>query len=575
MRHRLERQRAPSVRIYDPEHMPPEEKRSRGADAVLDCGWGRLIFAHTFTDENRLADAVRDEVEEKRNIALYIHEPHVVLSRAPHDLFLDPSHTYRLWLATYRSSRYRPRGYQIRRLHLESDIDAVNRILAGRHMVPIDPDFLRANLGSRTFTYFVAEDRRSGTILGLITGVDHAAAFDDPENGSSLWCLAVDPRTPYPGVGRTLVALLADHYAARGRAYLDLSVMHDNSEAIALYEAMGFVRVPVFCIKRKNPINEQLFIGPRPEDKLNPYAEIIVNEARRRGISVEVIDAEAGYFRLSLGGRSIVCRESLSELTTAVAMSRCDDKRVTRRLLEAAGLRVPDQQSGAGDDSNKDFLERHGAVVVKPARGEQGQGVTANLRNPESLRQAIESARRFGEHVLLEQHVAGDDLRVIVIDGKVVAAAVRRPAMVVGNGHDDVRTLIGKQSRKRAAATGGESRIPVDAETERCLADQGFGYDDVPEAGHEIRVRENANLHTGGTIHDVTPSLSRTLREASERAARALDIPVVGLDLLVPDVSGSEYVVIEANERPGLANHEPQPTAERFIDLLFPQTVSV
>ena len=42
------------------------------------------------------------------------------------------------------------------------------------------------------------------------------------------------------------------------------------------------------------------------------------------------------------------------------------------------------------------------------------------------------------------------------------------------------------------------------------------------------------------------------------------------MDLLVPDPAAPEHVFIEANERPGLANHEPQPTAERFVDLLFP-----
>ncbi|MDY6993242.1 MAG: N-acetylglutaminylglutamine synthetase, partial [Pseudomonadota bacterium] len=85
-------------------------------------------------------------------------------------------------------------------------------------------------------------------------------------------------------------------------------------------------------------------------------------------------------------------------------------------------------------------------------------------------------------------------------------------------------------------------------------------------------VRKTANLHTGGTIHDVSPQLHPTLKNAAMRAARAIDIPVVGFDFLVPEVDQEQYVIIEANERPGLANHEPQPTAECFIDLLFPQT---
>jgi D-alanine-D-alanine ligase-like ATP-grasp enzyme len=97
----------------------------------------------------------------------------------------------------------------------------------------------------------------------------------------------------------------------------------------------------------------------------------------------------------------------------------------------------------------------------------------------------------------------------------------------------------------------------------------------VLEAGTPLVVRRTGNLHTGGTIHDVTAQLHDDLRHVSEEAAEVLGIPVLGLDLLVPDVSGEEYVILEANERPGLANHEPQPTAERFIDLLFPQTAGI
>jgi D-alanine-D-alanine ligase-like ATP-grasp enzyme len=87
-----------------------------------------------------------------------------------------------------------------------------------------------------------------------------------------------------------------------------------------------------------------------------------------------------------------------------------------------------------------------------------------------------------------------------------------------------------------------------------------------------LQVRRTANLHTGGTIHDVTAELHPDLAEAAVKASRAIDIPVTGLDMLVPAVGQPEYVLIEANERPGLANHEPQPTAARFIDLLFPET---
>jgi GNAT-family acetyltransferase (TIGR03103 family) len=390
-----------------------------------------------------------------------------------------------------------------------------------------------------------------------------------------MWCLAVDPQAAQPGIGRALVAWIADHYAARGRAFMDLSVMHDNQAVIRLYEKMGFERVPVFSLKRKNAINEPLFVGPDNYDTLNPYARIIVDVARRRGVGVELVDAEEGYFALTLGGRSIICRESLSELTSAVAMSRCDDKRITRKVLAGAGLRVPAQRIAGDADENAAFLAKHGRIVVKPARGEQGIGVAVGVSNEQEMQQAIAVASRSCERVLLESFAEGEDLRIVVIDYQVVAAALRRPAEITGDGRLDIRTLIEKQSRRRAAATGGESRIPMDDETVRCLEKRGFTPADVLPAGRTLRVRETANLHTGGTLHDVTDQLSPTLRDVAERAARALGIPVVGLDLMVPDPAGDEHVFIEANERPGLANHEPQPTAERFLDFLFPQTVQV
>jgi GNAT-family acetyltransferase (TIGR03103 family) len=436
----------------------------------------------------------------------------------------------------------------------------------------VPPHFFHDQRNSRTLTYFVAVDSATNNVIGSVTGVDHARAFEDPENGSSLWCLAVDPQASFPGIGENLVRTLAEHFQARGRSFMDLSVMHDNVNAIALYEKLGFQRVPVFALKTKNSINEKLYVGPPPDETLNPYAMIIINEARRRGIGVEVVDAAGGYFTLSFGGRSVVCRESLSELTTAIAMSRCDDKAVTRRLMLKAGLKVPAQAVAGTPEENAAFLAEHGSIVVKPARGEQGKGITVDVTTEEEVARAVAEARNHAETVLLEQFFQGDDLRIIVIDYRVVAAAIRRPAEVTGTGEHTVAALIEAQSRRRSAATGGESKIPMDAETERCVAANGFSMDDILPEGQVLPVRKTANLHTGGTIHDVTDRLHRTLVDAAIAGAKALDIPVVGFDLLVPSVSEPEYVIIEANERPGLANHEPQPTAERFVDLLFPNT---
>jgi GNAT-family acetyltransferase (TIGR03103 family) len=572
VQHRLKRTQSPSLRNWGSESV--EAASISGRNVTVDCGWGRLIFGQTFDDSERLARTIRKERHGRRDIAMYLRDPHVVIAQAPQEVFLDPSHTYRLWLDRYRPARRRPKGFIIRMLNSLPDAEAVHDLHKRQRMMPPEAQFVWSARKSRVLTYLVAEDKRSGRVIGSVLGIDHTEAFSDPENGSSLWALVVDSQAQHPGVGEALVRHLAEYFQARGRAFLDLSVMHNNAPAIRLYEKLGFVRVPVFALKHKNPFNEPLYIAPAPNERLNPYAAIIVIEARRRGIAVEVLDEEANYFSLSFGGRSIVCRESLSELTTAIAMSRCDDKAVTHRLLARAGLEVPAQLETGDAEEALGFLENHGRIVVKPARGEQGAGISVDIRDEQSLVEAMAHARAVCERVLLEQFCEGQDLRIIVINYKVVAAAVRKPPVIVGDGRHSVRELIEKQSRRRGAATGGESHIPLDAETVRCVRGAGFELEDVLPYSQALTVRKTANLHTGGTIHDVTGRLGFRLRQAAISAARALDIPVVGFDFLVPSVRGDEYVIIEANERPGLANHEPQPTAERFIDLLFPQTVT-
>jgi len=572
-RHRIERIGSTSIRGWRSDK-PQYQGEQLKTNASIDCGWGKLIFAHTFEDNAELVAAINAEQSGARNLALYLRDPHVVLAMAPQELFLDPSHTYRLWMADYLAGRVQPAGFLIRRLQHRSDAEHINRLLMSRGMVSPDPEFIWAQRKNRVIEFFVAEDPVSGRLIGTVMGIDHAEAFDDPEDGSSMWCLAVDPNADQPGVGRSLVAYAADCFAARGRAFMDLSVMHDNAAVIRLYEEMGFVRVPVFCVKRRNAINHDLYTGEPLRADLNPYAQIIVEEALRRGIAVEVVDAEHGYFTLQYGGRRIICRESLSELTSAIAMSRCDDKTVTHNVLREVGIRVPKQLVAGERETNEAFLRSCSAVVVKPAQGEQGRGVRVNITAPDELVMAVDAAAKICPTVVLEEYVEGQDLRVVVIGFNIVAAALRRPAQVTGTGRHTIAELIEKQSRRRAAATGGESTIPVDDETVRCLAAQDLGLDDVLPEGTCVPVRKSANLHTGGTLHDVTDVLSSTLRDVAQRIAKTLNIPVVGLDFIVATPESSGYVLIEANERPGLANHEPQPTAEKFIDLLFPQTVS-
>jgi len=540
---------------------------------MLQCGWGRLMFGDTFPDPETLADAILAENPDQRDIALYLVDPHLVLNCAPQQIFLDPSNTYRLQMEKYQESE-RPRvGFEIRELQHKEELDEINRIYTTLKMVPLNKEYVWENRHHEAFTYFVAIQNDTGEVLGASMGADHQACGEHMPNSCSLWAVGVDPQAELPGLGSALCRHIIEFYRDRGRKFMDVSVIHDNVNARRLYEKMGFERIYIFAAKRRNRINERLFVGAPAPEGYNPYAAIIINEALRRGIAVDPLSPERGYFRLSLGGRSVTCWESLSTMTSAIALKRAEDKQFTHEILAGAGLSVPEQIDASDERRAVQFLNKHKSVVVKPLQGEQGQGISVDIRSEAGLKKAVKKARVHGDTVLIEQFVEGDDLRVIVINQEVVAAAVRRPPMIIGTGEHRISELIEKLSRRRSAATGGESGIPLDEETERCVKMAGYKMDDVLEKEAAIAVRKTANLHTGGTIHDVTEKLHPQLAEASIRAAIALEMPVVGLDLMVKSPDKDQYVIIEANERPGLANHEPQPTAEKFIDFLFPQSI--
>ncbi|MBU2531248.1 MAG: N-acetylglutaminylglutamine synthetase, partial [Alphaproteobacteria bacterium] len=142
-------------------------------NASIECGWGRLVFAHTFDTPAELAETLRAEGSDRRDIAFYVRDPHVLLATAPQELFLDPSHTYRLELATYRPSKRRTKSFFVRRLSTRHDAEAVNIIYAARGMVTVPEDFFWSRRDNRALTVLVAEDTETGEILGTVMGVDH------------------------------------------------------------------------------------------------------------------------------------------------------------------------------------------------------------------------------------------------------------------------------------------------------------------------------------------------------------------------------------------------------------------
>ncbi len=225
---------------------PPELVDAMANDVVLELGWGRLIFGQTFADAEQLAEVLRGETHGRRDICIYARESHVLVSLAPAELFIDPSHTYRLRFTEDDEPAPPTSGFSVRPLTGAEEADTINRVYVRCGMVPAPVDVIWDNQQHNdAVIYLVAVRDDDGSVVGTVTGVDHQLLFSDPEDGSSLWTLAVDPTSSLPGVGAALTRALADEFRARGRAYMDLSVAHDNTAAIALYEKLGFQRVPV------------------------------------------------------------------------------------------------------------------------------------------------------------------------------------------------------------------------------------------------------------------------------------------------------------------------------------------
>jgi regulator of extracellular matrix RemA (YlzA/DUF370 family) len=153
--HRLTRLRTPESAGFYQEHSHGANKLeadSRQHNVTLDCGWGRLLFAQTFDSNQAIVNAMRAEAPASRDILFYVSDPHVLLSLAPHEIFLDPSHTDRLELSTYRAGGRRTRGVTIRRAISEIDADGINGVYAACGMVQLRDDFFSAERVNRAVT---------------------------------------------------------------------------------------------------------------------------------------------------------------------------------------------------------------------------------------------------------------------------------------------------------------------------------------------------------------------------------------------------------------------------------------
>jgi cyanophycin synthetase len=318
------------------------------------------------------------------------------------------------------------------------------------------------------------------------------------------------------------------------------------------------------------------------EVRLGPSTLSIARAARQRGIPTRRLNT-GSLVQLGQGARARRVWTAETDRTGALAEAIAQDKELTRKLLRMVGVPVPQGRSVSdAEDAWEAAQEIGGPVVVKPQYGNQGRGVATNLTTREQVLKAYEAARAEGESVVVESFILGSDYRVLVIGGRVVAAALREPAQVVGDGVHTVRELVEQANRDPRRSDGHStalSYIRLDPIGLQVLAEQGHTPDSVPPAGARVLIRRNGNLSTGGTATDVTDRVHPETAERAVEAARAVGLDIAGIDLVALDIGRpmeeQGAAVVEVNAGPGLRMHlepsagQPRPVGEAVLASLF------
>ena len=315
---------------------------------------------------------------------------------------------------------------------------------------------------------------------------------------------------------------------------------------------------------------------------LGPSTRAIVEVAAARHIPYRRLNTDS-LVLFGHGRKQRRIQAAETDRTSAIAEAIAQDKEMTRGLLHAVGVPTPcGRPVKDAADAWAAALEIGVPVVVKPLDGNQGRGVATNLMTAEQVAKAYAAARQESESILVEKSIPGHDYRLLVVGDRVVAAARREPAQVLGDGAHTIAQLV---DQVNADPRRGEhhatvlSKIKLDAIALAALADQGFAPDSVPPVGTVVFIRRNANLSTGGTAIDVTERVHPAVAASAVDAAKIVGLDIAGVDVVAQDISHSLSeqggVIVEVNAAPGLRMHlQPsvgisRPVGEAIVDTLF------
>jgi cyanophycin synthetase len=316
--------------------------------------------------------------------------------------------------------------------------------------------------------------------------------------------------------------------------------------------------------------------------RLGPSTRSIVEAAQRRGIPVRRINGQ-NLVQLGYGARQRKIWTAETDQTSSIAEAIAKDKQLTRQMLQTVGVPTPDGRTVQNADDAWEAAQEIGLpVVVKPQDGNFGRGVATNLTTREQVAKAYELARPEGDGVIVESYAEGSDFRLLIVGDKLVAAARREPANVVGDGQHTIRHLVEVENQNPLRSDGHAtslSFLPLDGLSLEVLASQGFTPDSVPAAGQRVLIRRNANLSSGGTATDVTDFVHPEITARAIEAAKAVGLDICGIDIVVRDISRplevQGGVVVEVNAGPGLRMHlapssgTPRPVGDAIVDMMF------
>jgi cyanophycin synthetase len=322
--------------------------------------------------------------------------------------------------------------------------------------------------------------------------------------------------------------------------------------------------------------------------RLGVSTAALAEAARSRGIPVGRVGG-LSLLKLGYGCHRRLAWAALTDQTSAVGVDIACDKVLAKQLLAGAGVPVPegvvvhDEMAAV-----QAFADLGAPVVVKPRSGNQGGGITVGVATAAEAVQAYRHASAVGPAVIVEKYVPGTDYRILVVDGRMIAAARVRPATVTGDGVHDIAALVeiaNADPRRGDGHARPLTKIPLDSEALACLAGQGLDPGSVPGPGELACLRRNANLSTGGSSTDVTDLVHPEVADLCCRAAAAIGLDVCGIDIRLVDISAPLHAaragrragaVIEVNASPGLRMHlapsagRPRQVAGAILDRLYP-----